>query len=691
LPGDAPTGYRAPIAIGTTLTIMPTLNWGILATGRIAHAFAAALTRCDSGRLAAVASRAPAAAERFAASYADVTAHGDYQQLLDDPAVDAVYIATPHTAHAEWTLRALHAGKAVLCEKPLGVNHAEVMAMVDAAEQRRRFLMEAFMYRCHPQTDRWLALIGDGAIGEVRHIEARFGYHAPFDPDSRLFANDLAGGGILDVGCYPVSVARLITGAEPVGVAAHGKLGRTGVDEWTAALLRFDNGVSAQVATSLSVTLDNTLTVYGAAGRIRVANPWLCADADGNWQFELLRDGREPERIAGRAPPLYVLEADHVARCLSDGALQSPRMSWQDSLGNAHTLDAWRAAIGLEYVRERPATHRGPLLGRPPQRAADAPMRHGRIRGLDKPVSRLVMGCDNQPGMSHAAVMWDHFFESGGNAFDTAYVYGGGRMEALLGHWQRSRGLRDELVIIGKGAHTPDNFPHAIAPQLDESLERLQTDHVDVYFLHRDNVDVPVGEFVDALNREVGRGRIRVFGGSNWTLPRLMAANAYAAEHGLQGFAAVSNHLSLARMVTPIWNGVEGAGTPEYRRYLVEAGVALMPWSSQARGFFTPWADDVIADAARDNPAITTMQPTAAELKRVWLADDNLARRVRAGELARQHGMEMINVALAYVLAQPFPCFPLIGPRSLAETRSCLRALELTLSPAQLAWLENGS
>lgn len=669
---------------------MQTLNWGILATGRIARTFADALERCDSGRLAAVASRSDAAARRFAAPYPDVTPYPDYQALLDDPSVDAVYIATPHPGHARWTLAALRAGKAVLCEKPLGINHAEVMAMVDAAEQAGVFLMEAFMYRCHPQTARLLELIRDGAIGEVRHVQASFGYHAPFDPASRLFDNDAAGGGILDVGCYPVSAARLILGGEPVSVTAHGHLGGTGVDHWSAALLAFDDGVSAQVATSVAVTLDNTLSVYGSKGRIRVENPWLCADAQGHWRFELMRDGKAPEPITGLADPLYVIEADHVGRCLAAGMLESPCMSWQDSLGNAQVLDAWRRAIGLEYRREQPATHRGPLTGLAPRPAANAPMRHGRIDGLEKPVARLVMGCDNQPNMSHAAVMWDHYVECGGNAFDTAWVYGRGSMEALLGHWQRSRGLREQMVIVGKGAHTPDNVPEAIGRQLTESLDRLQTDYVDVYFLHRDNPDVPVGEFVDALNDEVRGGRIRVFGGSNWTLPRLKAANAYAAAQGLQGFAAVSNHLSLARMVTPIWPGIETAAGADYRRYLLDSGMALLPWSSQARGFFTPWAGAVLAAAGRDKPATTTMQPTTAELQRVWLADDNVRRRARADELARRYGVDMINVALAWVLCQPFSCFPLIGPRSPAETRSCLRALSISLSADEVRWLEDG-
>jgi aryl-alcohol dehydrogenase-like predicted oxidoreductase len=266
-------------------------------------------------------------------------------------------------------------------------------------------------------------------------------------------------------------------------------------------------------------------------------------------------------------------------------------------------------------------------------------------------------------------------------------------METLLGHWHRQRGVREEMVIVAKGAHTPDNFPDRVGPQLSESLERLQTDSVDLYLLHRDNPDVPVSEFVDALNDELRRGRLVAFGASNWTLDRVRAANAYAKRRGVAGFTAVSNQFSLARMVTPIWPGVEAASHPDFRRYLAESGIALLPWSSQARGFFTPWADTVLAEHAhsaesgRQPPEITTMQPTAAELTRTWLAPDNVERRNRAGRLADRYGVERINVALAYVLQQPFPCFPLIGPRTLAEIRSCVAALALTLTDEELRWL----
>lgn len=672
-----------------------TLNWGILATGRIAHTLATAIRETPGQNLVAVGSRSISAAEVFALQYDGIRAHGSYQSLLADEEVDVVYVATPHQDHATWAIHALRAGKHVLCEKPAGLNHAEVMAMTHAARSAGRFFMEAFMYRCHPQTRMVKALIDAGAIGEVRHIAANFGYHAPFDASSRLFSNKLAGGGILDVGCYPVSLARLLMNAEPESVAATGHLGTTGVDEWASALLGFAGGASAQVATGTQVNLDNSARISGSRGFIHLPDPWLPADSSGQWRFTLHRRG-ETETIRGGNKPLYVLEVEAVARAIRRGALEAPEMSWQDSLGNARTLDAWRAAIGLEYEAEKAASHRGPItpLRIPEARstAAQSPVgaaaiSRAPIRGLAREVSRLVMGCDNQPNPGHAGVMWDHFFEQGGNAFDTAFVYGNGLMETFLGHWHRQRGVRSDMVIIGKGAHTPHCYPEYIGQQLDISLDRLQTDHVDIYFMHRDNTDIPVGEFIDALNAEVARGRIRVFGGSNWSLERARAANEWAAGQGKQGFSAVSNNYSLARMVSPIWPGTESSSTPAWRHWLTASQLALMPWSSQARGFFTHWVDAVLADQG-NRTALTRAEPTVDELRRTWFADDNFERRRRAFELARERGTTAINVALAWVLQQDFPVFALVGPRSLEELNSCIQAQNLVLTAEELRWLD---
>ncbi len=299
-------------------------------------------------------------------------------------------------------------------------------------------------------------------------------------------------------------------------------------------------------------------------------------------------------------------------------------------------------------------------------------MTHGHIPGLTKPVSRLVLGMDNQTDLEVSRPLLDDFLARGGNAFDTAFVYQAGRCEALLGQYVQENGLRDSVVILGKGAHTPHCTPEAIGTQLQISLERLRTDFVDVYMMHRDNPEVPVGEFVEALNREFTLGRIRSFGASNWTTQRLQAANAYAAAGGLQGFTSVSNQFSLARMLDPVWPGCVSSNEPESVAWLTENKIALMPWSSQARGFF------VLGDPAdTGNP----------ELVRCWYGSDNFRRLERAKALAGVLGVEAINVALSYVLHQPFVTFPLIGPRSIVETASSFRALEIALQPDEVSWL----
>jgi aryl-alcohol dehydrogenase-like predicted oxidoreductase len=268
--------------------------------------------------------------------------------------------------------------------------------------------------------------------------------------------------------------------------------------------------------------------------------------------------------------------------------------------------------------------------------------------------------------------MFDDFIELGGNCFDTARIYG--PMEQILGQWVRNRNIRDRVVLITKGAHTPNCFPDKLTEQLIQSLDILKTDHVDIYFMHRDNPDVPVGEFVDVLNEHKNAGRIRVFGGSNWTLERVQAANEYAARHGKTGFGAVSNNFSLARMIEPPWTNCVASSDPESRKWLTRTQMPIFPWSSQARGFFVP------SRAHPDNKS-------EKELVRCWYSDDNFERQRRAISLAKEKGVLPITVALAYVLCQPFPTFPLIGPRTLNETTTSLQALDLQLTPREIRWL----
>ena len=262
---------------------------------------------------------------------------------------------------------------------------------------------------------------------------------------------------------------------------------------------------------------------------------------------------------------LYGAEADTVARSLDGRQGRSPAMSWDDTLGNMETLDRWRAAIGLVYDAEKPDHPVRTLHGRPLTRRTSAPMTYASVPGAELPLSRLVMGCDNQPSTSHATAIFDEYFECGGNTFDTAHIYGGGEQERLLGWWMKHRGIRDLVAVISKGAHSPNCFPAKVSDQLRQSLDRLQTDRADVYFLHRDNLDVPVAEFIDVLNEHVEAGRIGAFGGSNWTAARIAEANAYAEQSGKRGFAAVSNNFSLARMIDPVWPGCIAASRSRRR------------------------------------------------------------------------------------------------------------------------------
>ncbi|TVR56167.1 MAG: oxidoreductase [Puniceicoccaceae bacterium] len=660
------------------------LHWGILATGRIAHAFAEGVQRSETGRLQAVASRSQAKADEMGAHFGIPNRHGSYEALLADPEVQAVYISTPHPQHAEWSVKAAEAGKHILCEKPACLNHADAMAVAEAVHEAGVVYMEAFMYRCHPQTIELVRLLREGAIGEIRLIQAAFSFAAGFNPESRIYNNALGGGGILDVGCYPVSMARLIAGvalgrpfADPLEVAGQGRLHpETGVDEVAIADLAFEGGLLAQVSTGVSINQENVVRIYGTEGRIVLPSPWQPVIHGGIWSFQIFEKGRpEPRTISGTEQrPLYGVEADLFARSLPHREPLHPGMTIEDTLGNMRTLDRWRRAIGLTYENEKPENPWPTVHRRPLKPGARGTMPTLTPEGWDKPVSRFVMGADNQQSLPHAAVMFDDFVERGGNAFDTAFIYGGGLQEKLLGAWCRSRGLRDHVFIIAKGAHAPHCNPGKLSEQLLISLERLQTDYADLYLMHRDNPEIPVGEFVDVLNEHVSAGRIRRFGGSNWSLARIAEANAYAKAKGLQGFACVSNNFSLARMVDPVWGGCLAASDPDSIAWLKERQMPHFAWSSQARGFFTD----------RAGPAETS----DPQLVRCWYSEDNFKRRERAITLAAHKEVNPINIAAAYVLSQPFPSFCLIGPRVLEETRTSMPALDiLPLSPEECAWL----
>ncbi|HZZ42572.1 MAG TPA: aldo/keto reductase [Tepidisphaeraceae bacterium] len=658
---------------------MDHLNWGIIGTGAIAKAFAQHLLRSRTGKLVAVGSREKSKGEMFAKEHGALRGYGSYEEVLGDEEVQAVYVAVPHVGHAEWTIKACEAGKHVLCEKPMGVNAAEAMVMIEAARAHGVFLMEAFMYRCTPQTRKVIEMIRQGVIGEVRVIQAAFSFHWPanLEEKNRITENTLAGGGILDVGCYPVSFARLIAGvargkefAEPTEVKASGRVGKTGVDEWACAVMKFPGDIVAEVSCGVQVSQENSARVYGSKGWIELPAPWVPARDGGKTEIVLHVDGKEERVEVESRAPIYAIEADWVAESIEEKQGKWPGMSWDETMGNMRVLDLWRKEIGLVYEVEKV----GKIKRFGPSKPQAAKMTYGEVEGVGKRVARLVMGCDNQPNLPYAAAMFDDYMDAGGNAFDTAHIYGGGLQEKLFGEWVRTRGVREEIVVIAKGAHTPYCYPEIIGVQLEQSLERMGLESADIYMMHRDNVDVPVGEFVEAMNEQVNRGRMKAFGGSNWSVDRVREGNAYAKQKGLMGFAAVSNNFSLARLVEPMWAGCISASDEKSRAFFRETGTALFAWSSQARGFFV---EGKAGPEKRED----------GELVRCWYSEDNFRRLERVKELARKREVLPINIALAWVLNQPMEAFALIGPRTIRETHTSWAALEVGLSESEIRWL----
>ena len=661
-----------------------TIRWGIIGPGAIAHNYADGLAQSTSGKLVAIAGRDQARRDAFGDAYAIPAdkRHATYAAIMADADVDAIYISTPHPWHAELSIAALRAGKHVLCEKPAGMNSAEVIAVTEVAAQEGRFFMEAFMYRCHPQIARVLEIIASGEIGTPQHIRTHFGFNAPYKPGSRLYEMALGGGGILDVGGYPASLARLIAGAavgadfaNPTSVKAVGTLAETGVDAVTYGLLSFASGFTAEIAVAVARNMDNRAIITGPKGQIIIDDPWVPGRNAGPSDATLhITVGKETRTEVLRDPRmLFAFEAQYVSNTIASGALQAsgPAPSHADSIGNNETLDKWRAEVGYKTFAETPATNRI-LPGVLPKGLPQVPKIA--LEGVTLPVSKLIIGCDNRNTVAEGAIVWDAWLEAGGNTFDTGFVYGGGQHERVLGEWIAARGVAKDVVVIAKGAHTPYCTPRAIGTQLDISLERLGLSSAPIYIMHRDNPSVPVGEFIDALNALKAAGKIGIFGGSNWSPARLSEANDYAAKHGLEPFRILNNNLSLAVMEKPVWAGCITSNTPETLAFLRQGSVAHLSWSSQARGYFLP-------EALRNRLPADTAPETC------FGSPANAERRRRAETLASEKGVSAHNIATAWVLSQSFPSLALIGPRSPGEIVSTLPGAALTLTEAEVLWL----
>ena len=335
------------------------LRWGILSTGSIAHRFASSLKKSTCGTLTAVASRSEELAKDFSDEFGAPHAHGDYGSLIANPEVDAVYIALPHPMHKEWAIRCAESGKAILCEKPAGMNPQELEEILTVVKTNHVFFMEAFMYRCHPQTRLLRETLRRDEIGAVRMIHATFSYPAPdYNPKERRYARDLGGGSILDVGCYGVSMSRLIAGelagkrfADPLEVKGFARLEPQEMTDLTAAaLLRFDGNLIAMVQSGIALKGENVVRIEGEKGSITVGCPWAVRHGESFIQVANHLTG--DSRIQQTTRPdedLYAYEIDEVGRAVTSGEKESPEMNWEDSRGNAAVLDSWLKEAGVSY------------------------------------------------------------------------------------------------------------------------------------------------------------------------------------------------------------------------------------------------------------------------------------------------------------------------------------------------------
>lgn len=323
------------------------IRWGILGTGSIAHQFARGLADAADATLVAVGSRSAATAETFGDEFNIERRHANYEDLAADQGVDAVYVSTPHPFHKDNSVLLLEQGKAVLCEKPFTINAGEAKAVIDVARQRDVFLMEAMWTRYVPAVVRARELIAEGAIGDVRLVQADFGFRAGIDPEGRLFNPALGGGALLDVGIYVSSMASMVLGPHPTEVVSTTHIGETGVDEQSAILMTYPGGQMAVLSCAVRTSTAVEARIFGTEGSITLHSPFFKCEG------LTVKRGGDSEQIN---LPLhgngYNYEAEEVGCCLREGRKESAVMPLDETLALMELLDLIRAQWGLRYPME---------------------------------------------------------------------------------------------------------------------------------------------------------------------------------------------------------------------------------------------------------------------------------------------------------------------------------------------------
>lgn len=337
------------------------LRWGILGTGNIANQFAQGLAGSTRSRLVAAASRTQKSAQNFIAKHQpNATAYPGYERLLDDPSVDAIYLALPNHMHMDWTLKALDAGKHVLCEKPIACNRNQAKMMFEKAQTTGKKLVEAFMYRSHPLHHAVMQKIQTGAIGNVQAIRTNFCFKVQNTQGNIRFSRDTAGGALMDIGCYCINFSRHYAQSEPVKMHATSMLNIEGVDILTTGSLHFSNDVLASFTCGMTLHADNAAYICGDEGYITIPIPWKPPVKQATYTLNRgtppKMDQAKGSTVAGPMheqffvdadKPLYALEADDFAAVVMDG--NPPTITPQDTLANMLVLDKLRKMAGVKF------------------------------------------------------------------------------------------------------------------------------------------------------------------------------------------------------------------------------------------------------------------------------------------------------------------------------------------------------
>ena len=428
---------------------MSKVRWGIIGTGSIANAFAHSIKHCNHSELISVFGRNKEILQTFSQKF-DVAGINEIDELVASNVIDAIYIATPHSSHFEYALQAINNNKHVLCEKPIAMNHIESMVLFGLAKDHGVFLMEAYMYRTHPQTFNILKNIESLCdTNEKVEINASFGFHAEIPKDHRLRDPMLGGGAIMDVGCYPLSMSKLLAGhilkkpyADPISIEGSGNLDETGVDSNSKARILFSENIEANISCAINEVYENNLEIISGDYKLSVSQPWHCGQfQDGHSSIKVYSKNKLVDEISYKDEVgLFTREIDHASECIINNKLESDLISHADSQSIMLWLDKWRKELGIKCPHESKETSQ--LIKSKFFSTQNKKLEGIKIDGFDKDFSRLVLGCDNQTSDIHAFAMFDYFYGAGGRVFDTAYIYNNGMGDKYLGNWINSRGVQ---------------------------------------------------------------------------------------------------------------------------------------------------------------------------------------------------------------------------------------------------------